>query len=137
MPRLDDAAVLEDQDAAGIAHGGEAMGDDEGGSALHHLIERPVTPRLGHRIERAGGFVENEDRRVFQQRAGDGEALAFAAGEKPAALADARFEAFGIALDEFERLRPRGGFAQLRVASRPACRRAEFSAIDRLNSSVS
>ena len=71
--------------------------------------------RLGHRVERAGGFVENEDGRIFQECAGDGEALALAAGEEPAAFADPRFKTFGIAMDEVERLGARRGFAQLRV----------------------
>ena len=91
-PGLDDASVVEHQNARRIAHGGEPVGDDEGGAAFHHLIERLRDARLGYRIERARRFVENQDRRVFEQRAGDGEALALAAGEEPAALADARFE---------------------------------------------
>jgi len=33
---------------------------------------------LAFRIERAGGFVEDDDARTAQQRAGDGEAAAFA-----------------------------------------------------------
>ena len=49
-----------------------------------------VDLRLGHRIERAGRFVEDQDRRILEQRARDGEPLALAAGEQPAALADAR-----------------------------------------------
>src|SRR5580658_4267110 len=65
-PRLDDAAVVEQQNTGRIAHRGEPVSDDEGGAAFHDLIERLRNPRLGHRIERAGGFVENEDRRVLQ-----------------------------------------------------------------------
>ena len=114
-PGLDDASVVEHQNAGRIAHGGEPVGDDEGGAALHDLIERLRNARLGHRVERAGGFVENEDRRVFQQCAGDGEALALAAGQEPAALADPRFKAVRVAVDEIERLCPRSGFAQFRV----------------------
>jgi hypothetical protein len=41
------------------------------------------------RIQRRGGLVEDQDRRVLQQRAGDGHALLLAAGELQAALADA------------------------------------------------
>ena len=36
-----------------------------------------------------GGLVEDEDARVLEQDAGDGDALALAAGERDAALADA------------------------------------------------
>ena len=47
--------------------------------------------RLLHlRIERARRLVEDQDRRVLQQHAGDGDALALAAGQLHAALADVR-----------------------------------------------
>ena len=48
-------------------------------------------------VERAGRLVEDHDRRVFQQRAGDGEALALAAREVAAALADDRRETVRLA----------------------------------------
>ena len=116
-PGLHDASVVEHQNARRIAHGGEPVGDDEGGAAFHDLIERLGNPRLGYRIERARRLIKNENRWVFQKRTGDGEALALAAGQKPAALADVRFKAVRVAVDEIERLCPRGGFAQFRVAS--------------------
>src|SRR5262245_25692828 len=37
---FDDATVLEDQDARGIADGGEPMRDHEGGAPFHHLNQR-------------------------------------------------------------------------------------------------
>ena len=40
------------------------------------------------RIEHRRGFVEYQYRRVFQQRAGEGEALLLAAGQPHAAIAD-------------------------------------------------
>ena len=56
---------------------------------------------------RIGGF--------FKQRARDRQALALAAGEHAAALADRRLEALRDALDEIERLRALGRAAQLLV----------------------
>ena len=50
------------------------------------VLHQPL--RLG--IERRGRFVEHEDRRVAQQRAGNGQALALAARQALPALADAR-----------------------------------------------
>ena len=47
----------------------------------------------------------------FEERAGDGEPLALAAGEEPAAFADAGVETFRVALDEFQRLGALGGVA--------------------------
>ena len=39
-------------------------------------------------VERAGGFVKQQNRRVFKHDAGDGDALALAAGKFHAAFAD-------------------------------------------------
>ena len=112
---LDDPSVLKHQNARRIAHGGEPVGDDEGGAAFHDFVERQIDALLGHRIERAGGFVEDQDRRVLEQRAGDGEPLPLAAGEQPAALADRRLQAAVVAVDEFERLRAGRGVADFGV----------------------
>src|SRR5581483_11476320 len=95
---LDDASLAKHQNARGVADGAEPVRDHEGGAALHHLVERHVEAGFGQRIERAGRFVEDEDRRVLEQRAGDGEALALAAGQQPAALADAGLEALRVAV---------------------------------------
>src|SRR6185503_15910656 len=91
-PLLDDPAALEDEDAAGFPHRRQAVRDDERRPALHHLVERGLDLGLGRRVERARRLVEDEDRRILQQGARDGEALALAPGEEAAALADARGE---------------------------------------------
>ena len=44
--------------------------------------------RLALGVERAGRLVEQQDRRVAQDGAGDGDALALAAGQRHAALAE-------------------------------------------------
>ena len=85
---LDDEAAFDDEDLVGAADGGEAVGDDEGGAADHELVEAGLNHGLGLGIERAGGFVEDEDAGLGEQGAGDGEALALAAGELDATLAD-------------------------------------------------
>jgi hypothetical protein len=46
------------------------------------VLERGLDQALGLGVERGGGLVEDQDRRVLQQRTGDGEALALAAGEQ-------------------------------------------------------
>ena len=91
---------------------------------------------FGGGVERAGRFVEDQDRRVLEQRARDREPLALAAGEQPAALADRRRKPSGVALDEIERLGARAASRiSASVASGLPTRR--FSAIERLNSSAS
>src|SRR4051812_14424613 len=101
---LDDAALVEAEDAVGVADGREPVRDDEGGAPLHDLLERELELALGRGVERARRLVEDQHRRVLEQRAGDREALALAAGERAPALADRGIEAVGLAVDEFERL---------------------------------
>ena len=110
---LDDAAALEHQDAGGVADGGEPVGDHEGGAVLHHLGQRGLHLGLGERIEGAGRLVEDEDRRILEQRARDRQALALAAGEHPSALARDGLEAFRVAVDDLDDLRALAGAAHL------------------------
>ena len=65
----------------------------------HEHVERVLHEAFALAVERAGGLVEDEDGRVFQDGAGDGDALALAAGEFHAALADER----AVALRELSR----------------------------------
>jgi hypothetical protein len=78
---LDEAAALDGDDAVGAAHRREAVGDDEDGAALgdpaHVLLDDP----LALIVERAGRLVEDEDPRIGDEGAGDGDALTLPAGE--------------------------------------------------------
>ena len=100
---LDDVSLLDDQDLVGAADGGEAMGDDKGGAALHEEVEAVLDHGFGLGVEGAGGFVENEDARVGENGTGDGDALTLAAGEFDATLAYdgvvSLGEAFGELID--------------------------------------
>ena len=60
---LHDAALLDNQNLVGAPNGGEPVGDDERGASLHQLISPPESSPLT-RIERAGGFIENQDARL-------------------------------------------------------------------------
>ena len=55
---------------------------------LHKFGDRFLDVALGFRIERRGRLVEQDDRRVLDQRARDRDALALAAGKLHAVLAD-------------------------------------------------
>ena len=56
---LDDAAVVDDEDAVGIGDCGQAMGDDQRGAAGRELGERLLDRPLRLRIERRGRLVED------------------------------------------------------------------------------
>src|SRR5690606_35941044 len=100
---LHDPPVVKYKDTIGVAHSREPVRDNECRAALHHLVERRLHLRLRRRIERARRLVENEDRWVLQQRSGDRDTLALAAGKLTPALADIRTHAG--ARDELGRLR--------------------------------
>ena len=118
---LDDAAFVHHQDAVAGQHGREPMRDHERGALRHQPLERGLHQRLALGIERGGRLVEQEQRRVAQDRARDRDALALAAGERDAALADRRLETLRQAVDEFGRQRKLGGALDLGVARvRPA-----------------
>ena len=85
---FDDLAAVDDQDAVGADDGGEPMRDHQRRAALHQFGERRLHQRLVAGVERRGRLVEQQHRRVLEDRAGDGEALALAARQRHAALAE-------------------------------------------------
>ena len=108
---LDEAPVLEDEDAVGAADRGEAVRDHEGGAALHQPLQRLLHEPLALRVERAGGLVEQQDLGVLEERARDGDALRLAAGEARAAFADRRVEALRQSREQFAEPRRLAGGA--------------------------
>ena len=64
-----------------LQHGRQAVGDDQGGAALHGLVQGALHQALVLGVQRAGGLVEQQDRRLADQGAGDGQPLALAAGQ--------------------------------------------------------
>ena len=84
---FDNAAAFERQDAIGVAHGGETMGDDENGAAFGEALQRVLHLRFWMCVESAGGFVSSRPGPNKDSEAGESDALAFAAGEIAAAFA--------------------------------------------------
>ena len=105
---LDDAALVEHADQVGLLHRRQPVRDHQHRAAPHQPFERRLHLGLGFRVERAGRLVEQQDRRVLVDGPRDGDALALAAGQQPARLADARVVALRQAHDEIVR---RGGLA--------------------------
>ena len=102
---LEDLAVLDDDDAVRVAHGGEPVGDDEDGAPLHQRVHAALDMLLGARVDGARGLVEDHDRRIGDRSAGDGEQLALALGEVRAVAGDDRIVAVRQVADEAVRVR--------------------------------
>ena len=94
------AAALDHPDAVGADDRLQAMGDDERRAPDPQIVERLLHLALRFRIERRGRLVEQQDRRVLQNRARDGDSLALAAGKLRALLADVGLVAGGELQDE-------------------------------------
>ncbi len=95
-----DPAFFEHRDAVGAANGAQAMRNHQHGAALHQVPEGFLDQRFAFGIERGGGFVEDEDGRILQDRAGNGDALALATRKPEAFFADHRVVALRKAEDE-------------------------------------
>src|SRR4051812_32544740 len=97
------------------------MGDDEGGPTLDQFLNRRLDKRFGFGIQRRGRLVEDQDRRVLDQGAGDGDALALAYRKKPSPLAYNRVISLWETADEVVSVGRPGGRLDLGVGcSRPA-----------------
>src|SRR6185503_16910269 len=97
---LDDLSVLEHQDLVGAPDRRQAVRDDEGGAAVAQRLEAVLDHRFALAVEARGRLVEDQDPRIGEDGAGDRHALALAARQLDAALADDRVVALLELLDE-------------------------------------
>ena len=98
-PALDDPALFEEQDLVGVHQRAQPVGDDDRRAGRDLGPERRADALLGRGVDRRGRIVEHQDRRGQQDAARDRQALALAAGERDAALADQGLVAPGQARD--------------------------------------
>ena len=62
------------------------MGDNQGGAALHQILQRLTQLALTYRVQVGSRLIQDQDRRILQQRAGDGNALPLPTGKLHAPL---------------------------------------------------
>src|SRR6185436_18194318 len=101
---FDDAPVFQNHNAIREAHGGQAVRDDEGGAPARRDFERLDDGALGGGVEAAGRLVENQNRRIAQHGARDGNALFLSARQRRATLGNRGFIAVFQAFDELRRV---------------------------------
>ena len=76
------------------------MRDDERGAALHGGFQGGLHPAFTFCVERAGGFVQQQERRIFEHGACNADALTLATRQAHAAFAQIRVVALGQGADE-------------------------------------
>ena len=85
---LDDPALVHHDDLVGLADRREAVGDDERGPAPQQAPQRRLDQALGLGVDAARRLVQDQDARIGQQGAGEGEQLPLPDREADAALLD-------------------------------------------------
>ncbi|MDT4855897.1 hypothetical protein FQZ97_902700 [compost metagenome] len=110
-----DAALVQDQAAVRTDDAGQPVRQDQRRAAGHQPVERLLDERFVFGVDRGQRFVQDQDGGVAQQGAGDRHALALAAGQLEAALADAGGVAVGQRHDEIVDVGGAGGGAHLFV----------------------
>src|SRR5579864_6826977 len=82
-----DDAVFQHDDLVGVADGAEAVRDGDRGASLHQPVERADNEFFRCGVKRRCRLVEDQDRRVADDRARDTDPLALTARQGEAALA--------------------------------------------------
>ena len=86
-PHCDQFPLIHHRNPVSVLHRGQPVGDHQGRAALHQRRQCLLNQMLALRIQCAGGFVEQQHRRVGQQRAGNGQALTLPARKPHTAVA--------------------------------------------------
>ena len=94
LSALDDLTVIDHQNLVGGEDRGQPVRDGERRPPDRKARQGVLDQPLGAGVEGAGGLVEDQDARVLEDGAGDGDALLLAARKLIAALADDRIVAF-------------------------------------------
>ena len=113
---LHDVAVLHHQDEVGVLDGGEPVGDDKAGAALHQVGHGVLDEVLGSGIHRGGGLIQNHDLVVGQDGPGDGQKLLLALGDVGGVLVELHLVGPGEGLDEVVDVGGLGGGDDLLIA---------------------
>src|ERR1700757_3112405 len=86
-------------DAVGIAHGGDAVRDEDSGAAAHHVPQMIENLVFGVSVDAGECVVEDQNLGIADEGAGNGGALLLSARERDAAFSDHGVVAFGEGLD--------------------------------------
>ena len=91
-PGRDDTTLIQHHDTIGFFDRGQSVRDDQRGARCAQLVHRRLHRTLAFRIKRAGGFVQQQYRRVAQDGTGNGNPLFLTTRKHRAALAQVFLE---------------------------------------------
>ena len=80
------AVVCNDEDFVRVPDCRKTVGDGDGCPSLCQLVQTLLYKAFAVVVQRTGGFIQNEDWRIFQKDAGNGNPLLLSAGEARAAF---------------------------------------------------
>jgi len=75
LARLDDFALFDDNNTSALLNGSESVCDDNGGAALHDIVECLLHHPLCFLVESTGCLVENQDVGFPNDSSGNGNSL--------------------------------------------------------------
>ena len=87
---LGDTLIRQHNDPLCIAHCRQPVGDDQRGAVAAEHFHRLAYRSFAFVVERAGCFIKDEDRWVFQKDAGNAQPLLLSAGKFDASLTNIR-----------------------------------------------
>ena len=111
---LGDTPLVEHENTVRVDHAAEPVREDQCRAADHQAVQGVLDDRLVLRVDRRQRLVQYQDRRVAQNRTGDGDALPLTARQADAALADHRVVALRQLDDESMRIGGTAGFFEFR-----------------------
>ena len=88
-----------------MADGGEPVRDDDRGASVRKATEGILNRSLGECIESACRLVKNQDRRIFEEHAGNRNSLSLSTGKAHTSLAYRHIKAVGKRSDEIGEVR--------------------------------
>ena len=84
-------ALIHQQNYIRIHNGRQPVGNNKAGSPLHQSAKSILNRHFANTVQRAGGFIQQQNIRVAQNRARNGNTLTLAAGKTHTFLANQRF----------------------------------------------
>ena len=112
---LNDLALLQNHNGLCVADSGQAVGDDEYGTALHEAVHALFDQFFGTRINGGSSFIQNQHRRICHRRPGNGQQLALALAEVAAVIGDPGVIALRQVADKGIRVGQTGSGADLLI----------------------